>query len=448
MGEQWTDLIGHVVEEKFPLRELLERAESSGTFLTEVPSGAQAVLKLLRAESVTASDQLAAWERASKLSHPNLIRVFATGSTDIKGTPYVYAVSQRGEFNLAQMLSERPLTGAETEEMLRPMLDALESLHKQGLVHGDLRPPNVLVIADTLKLSPDSIHASGIRKFDPPASHPYCAPEQKAGEVSPAADIWALGITLVEALTRKLPSAIAIENQSFGQSIPTKLQDVIQHCLVRDPKQRWNAAAIRKALDGAPAAERKDELTAFREVAHRAVTPEPKAPSRKFAIPIFLLLAFLVVASIAFWIMRGRSGTPSTSPTRADAPNSAPSPSPTTKDAAPPIAKQAAPTQTSAKPSTEPQTVLHQVVPTVSQNARNTITGTVRVRVRMTTDNAGKVANTSFESAGPSRYFARLAMEAARQWEFSPGAPGNSVVEFQFRRDGVRAVAVNSKSRD
>lgn len=446
MGEQWTELIGHVVDEKFPLREVLEGSGPFATFVTEY-GGAQASLKLIRAESVTASDQLSAWERASKLSHPNLIRVFATGSTEINGSAYLYAVSQRGEFNLSQMLTERPLTSAETEEMLRPMLDALESLHKQGLVHGDLRPPNVMVIADTLKLSTDSIHASGIRKFDPSASHPYRAPEQKAGEVSPGADIWALGITLAEALTRKVPSAIAIENHSFGQSIPAKLQDVIQHCLVRDPKQRWNTSAIRKALDGAPPAERKDELTTLREVAHRAVPPEPKAPSRKFAVPIFLFMAFLVIASIAFWIMRGRSAAPSTPSTRAGVPSSTASSSPTTKKAAPPIADQAAPAQTSAERSTEPQTVLHQVIPTVSQNARNTITGTVRVRVRMTVDNAGKVTNTEFESAGPSRYFARLAMEAARQWEFTPGAPGSSVVEFQFRRDGVRAVPVNAKSR-
>jgi len=445
MGEQWTQLIGSVLDEKFPLREVLEGSDPAATFVTEC-DGAPASLKLLGADSVTASDQLAAWERASKLSHPNLIRVFATGSTEINGTACLYAVSQRGEFNLAQMLAERPLTDAETEEMLRPMLDALEYLHKQQLVHGDLRPQNVMVIADTLKLSTDSVHASGIRKFDPPPSDAYRAPEQKAGEVSPAADMWALGVTLVEALTRRTPSAIAIENQSFGQSVPEKFQDIIQHCLMRDPKQRWKPADIRKALDGAPGTERKDELAAIREVAHRAGPPEPKAPSRKFAIPIFLLLAFLVIASIAFWIMRGTPEKPSTASTATQESNSAEPASPTTAQKTTPSVTPAPVPERST--TTRPQTVLHQVLPTVPRSASDTITGTVRVRVRMTVDDAGKVTNTAFESAGPSRYFARLAMEAARQWEFTPGAASYSVVEFQFRRDGVRAVPVSSTSRD
>ena len=64
--------------------------------------------------------------------------------------------------------------------------------------------------------------------------------------------------------------------------------------------------------------------------------------------------------------------------------------------------------------------VLHQVLPNVSQTARNTIQGKVRVRVKLTVDESGNVTEASFLSPGPSKYFARLAMQASRDWKFTP----------------------------
>ena len=64
--------------------------------------------------------------------------------------------------------------------------------------------------------------------------------------------------------------------------------------------------------------------------------------------------------------------------------------------------------------------VLHKVLPEVSQSARNTITGTVKVGVRVDVDSSGKVTAAKFTSAGPSKYFAGLAMKAAQRWEFTP----------------------------
>jgi TonB family protein len=89
--------------------------------------------------------------------------------------------------------------------------------------------------------------------------------------------------------------------------------------------------------------------------------------------------------------------------------------------------------------------ILDQTLPEVSEKARATIHGTVRVSVLLHVDAAGNVSEAEFDSPGPSQYFADLALKAARRWEFSPPeAAGRSVpsqwrVRFQFSQSGVKA---------
>jgi len=88
--------------------------------------------------------------------------------------------------------------------------------------------------------------------------------------------------------------------------------------------------------------------------------------------------------------------------------------------------------------------VAHEVLPNVSQGALNTITGTIRVRVRIRVDRAGNVTEASLESPGPSPYFARLALAAAKGWKFAAEPqtpPADSRLTFEIRRDGTRALS-------
>jgi TonB family protein len=117
------------------------------------------------------------------------------------------------------------------------------------------------------------------------------------------------------------------------------------------------------------------------------------------------------------------------------------SPSPASLRAeAPPLAK--APKSTAS--ASARGEVLDQVLPEVSQKARATIHGTVRVSVLLRVDAAGNVSEAKFDSPGPSKYFADLALKAARRWEFDPPeAGGRSVpsewrVRFQFSQSGVK----------
>lgn len=77
-------------------------------------------------------------------------------------------------------------------------------------------------------------------------------------------------------------------------------------------------------------------------------------------------------------------------------------------------------------------------MPEVSQKARDTIQGKVRVGVRISVDASGAVTAASLESRGPSQYFADRALEAIRKWTFVPTAAGDWIVRFDFHRNDTK----------
>ena len=82
-------------------------------------------------------------------------------------------------------------------------------------------------------------------------------------------------------------------------------------------------------------------------------------------------------------------------------------------------------------------------MPSVSKRSRDTITGKVRVAVKLNVDPSGRVAGATLSSPGPSQYFAKVALEAARKWKFTPptrdgeNLASNWVLHFAFGRAGV-----------
>jgi TonB family protein len=130
-----------------------------------------------------------------------------------------------------------------------------------------------------------------------------------------------------------------------------------------------------------------------------------------------------------------QSQAPTPSPAQDQAPATAPAqaPSPSTPERTP-----AAP---ASNGSVVKGAVAQRAQPDVLASASRTIHGTVNVRVRVNVGPDGNVSNATFDSAGPSRYFAKVAMQAAQQWKFKPaqvnGQPAASewLLHFQFTRD-------------
>ncbi len=442
------DWIGQVVDGKFTILRWLGNSGSGDVFLTELDGqpSQKAAIKLIRANAPYSESQMAGWSAVQRLSHPHLMRLFHVGSCQINGNPMFYAVMEYAEENLSQILPDRPLTPAETKEMLDPLLDALSYVHGKGLVHGHLKPSNIMVVNDQLKLSCDGIQAAGPTPRNPSPFTAYDAPERAAQKISPAADVWSLGISLVEALTQHPPVWDKSKQKEplVPESLPQPFAQIAKECLRTDPALRCTLADVKARLNPASpvasaskgaAAEKSAPGIASRS--NEAVAAEKAAPA-KSRMPAIVGGVLVLLAIIAFLTMRSRQTSPSTTQQSVPAAEA-----PQTQSPAP---------ESPASSGTVKGAVASQVLPDVSETARNTIHGTVKVKVKAEVDPSGSVSNATLESMGPSRYFSGRALEATQQWKFKPpqvnGKPVSSIwtLQFEFRQTGTTVRPVETSA--
>ncbi len=455
----WLDWDGRIVNGRFPLRQYLGGSEDSAVYLTEV-EGARAAIKLVPTDSPHVRAQLDSWKLARQLSHPNLVRIFDTGVWHADAEQDMqFAVMEYCEESLAGVLRQRPLTPGEAREMLLPALAALQYLHAKGIVHGQINPANVLASGDQLKLSTDKVRRSG-EPYTPAAVTPYDAPEKTAGTTSLSADIWSLGVTLFEALTKHIPPRGKDGVLGLSEKVPPPFDAIIKGCLTPERDRRLSISAIRELLER-PKLQVVTPKTPSVETAPIAATiassltpavaaqdfspPGAKAGRAMFAVtPRWIVAAFglFVIIAVALGLYlthRSPQTSPSTSTAAAQSNGVIATPALTNSSTQKPVALIAG-----------PGTVLRQVMPEIPGKAKNSINGTVKVSVRVEVNANGKVSRATLATRGPSTYFANRALEAARQWTFvAPVRDGkaqasNWMIRFEFRRSGARAAAQRS----
>jgi len=243
---------GHVIDGRFPLLRQLGESEWSYAFLTTLDDGShkRAALKIFPFESVDEHATLAQWEVARTLSHPHLMPLHHAARIDVDGEDMLYVVTDYADEALSQILPERPLTTHEAREMLNPVLSALTYLHRCCLTHGHLRPTNIMVVDDHINLSPDFGWRSRRRSI-------YDAPDEGIGQLAPEADIWSLGILLVEAFTQQPPSWDRSQGGEpfISPDIPEPFFTIARECLQSDPELRCSLAEIKARLSPPQAAQ-------------------------------------------------------------------------------------------------------------------------------------------------------------------------------------------------
>jgi serine/threonine protein kinase len=267
-------------------------------YLAERADGAyqmNAAIKLLKRELFSyANAQRFLRERRvlARLSHPNIARVLDAGTTD-DGRPYLVMEYVHG----ARVTDHAQRRNAEPREAVRLMLAIAEGVadaHRHGVVHRDLKPANVMVTdAQQVKLldfgiaklmDEDDAANAGILPMTPA----YAAPEQIMGRpLTPAADVYALGVLLFQLLTWRLPHrreglplpVVAVglkeevpvppsralregtfdpgEQQRRVRALAGDLDWIVLKALAPDPAQRYAstvefAADLQRWLDGAP----------------------------------------------------------------------------------------------------------------------------------------------------------------------------------------------------
>jgi TonB family protein len=454
----WQQWEGRVINGRFPLRQYLGGTKHSAVYLTEI-NGSKAAIKFTRSDTAGAQARASWWESAGKLSHPHLLQILDTGRWHPEDAEEMqFAVMEYADENLAEILPNRRLTPAEAIAMLLPTLDVLDYLHEHGMVHGDIKPANIMAVGDELKLSSDAIRPVGNLEEPTESRRMYDAPERVKGAILPSGDIWSLGTVLVEALTNRLPIRDSADDQDpkLPDDIPRPFGDIATHCLNSDPGRRWSTTEIRECLDRARTQAKKDVTTQETspvtegQGAH-APTARINAPSPRdtetiveshgrpgkqgsFRAAVAIIVALVLIAA-GVRIFHHRSETRQPVSTASAGQSAESTAQPLTTDV--------------SKSTTDIDrgTVSHQVLPDVPSKARNTITGKVKVTVKVAVDASGAVSHASLVSRGPSEYFANQALQAARKWTFKPptvdgkAIPSEWSLSFEFKGNGTTAAA-------
>ncbi len=422
----WKLWEGQVVDLCFPLHRYLGGTDRSAVYLTQFgdPEPRNAAIKMVVADTPEA-DPAANWQRAAQLSHPHLLPLLRSGTWQMNQFRLHYAVMEYAEESLATVLAERPLSPQEARDLLEPLLDAVVYIHGEGLVHGRLKPANIMATGDDLKLSVDGVSLVGEPSAAAAVPGPYDPPEIHERGCSPMGDVWSLGMTMVEVLTRRLPVLSGPKQELVLPSgVPPEFLPMVRACLRTDPRKRVSPSQI-LSLYG------KEETP----VAEVPVVERVDA-QRKWLTPALVVGAAVILTGILAGPRLLHRPVASAQTNQAVVvPASVPvatqpETAPPTPDPEPPPKAAPPPRPRVSTVDAAPGQVVHQVMPAVTDAARRTIRGKVRISVRASVDASGHVTDTTVESQN-SQYFAKLAAQATRQWEFAPEA-GDWLLRFEF----------------
>ena len=348
---------GELLDGRYRLGTLLGRGGMSDVFraVDEVNS-TDVAIKIVRSPDREYAQRLAQEARAlRRFSHPGIVQLFETG---VNGDMAYLVMEFVDGPSLDQVLRQGPLSTAETASIGVSLADALAYAHAQGVVHRDVKPANILIGPDGLARLTDF----GIARLVDTSTMTltgtmigtatYMAPEQLENHaVGPSADVWSLGIVLLECLTGErvfagTPSEVLALRLSGPVSLPEGLpvpwRLLLTGMLATAPENRLSAQEAASML-ATPALHTawvpldlsSDATTIVGDAGrlragqdghtvmippHEALPPRPVTPSTsnrspysRFLIPAIVLA--VVLGAVGLALALGSNGPPTTTTT-------------------------------------------------------------------------------------------------------------------------------------
>jgi hypothetical protein len=234
-GPNWSSLSGVALDGGYELKRAIQSAPGSATFQVRVlgSGGLEATARFYYADPALLDEQLALWLTLPELSHPNLSIPLAAGRRRIGELETAYVVLPIPDEKLSGVLTERALDEREAIEVMESVSAALAHLHSYGFAHGCVSPETVLAVGPSVQLASENLRKLNARPPIAVSAARYLAPESVEVNSSASSDVWCLGATLFECLTRE-PYAPARRHEI--KTLP--LEALMQRCLVFQPQNR------------------------------------------------------------------------------------------------------------------------------------------------------------------------------------------------------------------
>ncbi len=340
-------LIGHVLDGRYHIVRKLGTGGMASVYLAEDQElGRRVAIKLLDERHAQDEQFVERFRReaesAAGLSHPNVVSIYDRGEAE--GTYYIAMEFLEGKTLKELLVSRGPTPVRVAIDYTRQILSALEFAHRNGIVHRDIKPHNVVVAPDgRLKVTDFGIARSGSSQMTEAGSiigtAQYLSPEQAQGKpVHPSSDLYSVGVVLYEMLTGTVPftgeTALEIAMKHLNTvpeppsavprpaelgEVPHELDLVVLRALAKDTADRYQTARemdadLARVAQGLPVAHETEEAAtavlsgagleaatqvvpgATRGQAGMRVPPGYGAPPRRPLWP-WLLAALLLAAA-------------------------------------------------------------------------------------------------------------------------------------------------------
>lgn len=269
------DRIGKLVAGKYRLELVLGRGGMGTVYrATHTWTGRAVAVKYLHPDHAQDAASVARFLRearaAASVRHPNAVDVLDMGQ-DADGSAYLVLELLEGITLGEHIAANKALEPAAVARLLAPVLEALEELHRVGVVHRDFKPANIfLAVNKRGQIVPKLLDFGVAKVLDEDAgtatttgivvgTPAYMAPEQAAGngEIGPWTDLWAVGAVLYQCLVGELPfmaptpSLMLVDVMTKpAPKLATRRPDltpaicaVVDRALTKDPRGRYESAA-------------------------------------------------------------------------------------------------------------------------------------------------------------------------------------------------------------
>jgi streptogramin lyase/predicted Ser/Thr protein kinase len=251
---------------------------------------------------------------AARLEHPSVVPIYDSREAD--GELLVIMKLVAGGDLRKLIDSEGPLPPARAIDLLAQVADALDAAHAAGIVHRDVKPHNILVEGDRAYLSDfglakafDESGAAGTASVVGTAQ--YMSPEQwQGGKSGPAADVYALGCVLYEAITGIPP--FQREEDETPPEMPQGVDEAIRRAVAKEPAARYaSAGALIAAARGAEGSELRPTAVLSHDPSERTTVPNSSqgwfgrmgGRATAWLVSGFVVFVLAMVAAVLFLLL-------------------------------------------------------------------------------------------------------------------------------------------------